>query len=179
MSTQEIINIGTLPNDGEGDPLRVAFGKINNNFSNLFSTFVNTSSSYTVGNTANQVIFETAANTFSMGQMYIYTADATTEESQTIQLFAQLNQAGDDVKFTGYGSTFFGNALSTYDIAVEGGNVQVLANPLTEDTLFHFIGSQNLWIGANVEGLLMGIDGYVDSVMSTENDLNVSTEQSA
>ena len=29
---QEIINIGTLPNDGEGDPLRVAFGKINNNF---------------------------------------------------------------------------------------------------------------------------------------------------
>jgi hypothetical protein len=177
MATQEIINIGTLPNDGEGDPLRVAFGKINNNFSNLFSTFINTSSSYTVGNTANQVIFETAANAFSMGQMYIYTADAATEESQTIQLFAQLNQVGDDVKFTGYGSTFFGNALSSYDMAVVGGNVQVLANPLTEDTLFHFIGSQNLWVGANIEGLLMGIDGYVDSVMSTENDLNVSTEQ--
>ena len=35
MATQEIINIGTLPNDGEGDPLRVAFAKINNNFSNL------------------------------------------------------------------------------------------------------------------------------------------------
>ncbi len=29
MATQEIINIGTLPNDGEGDPLRVAFAKIN------------------------------------------------------------------------------------------------------------------------------------------------------
>ena len=177
MATQEIINIGALPNDGEGDPLRVAFGKINNNFSNLFSTFVNTSSSYTVGNTSNQVIFETPANTFTMGQMYIYSADATTEESQTIQLFAQLNQVGDDVKFTGYGSTFFGNALSTYDMTVAGGNVQILANPLTSDTLFHFIGSQNLWVGANVEGLLIGIDGYVDSVISTENDLNVETEQ--
>jgi hypothetical protein len=33
---QEIINIGTLPNDGSGDPLRVAFGKINNNFGELY-----------------------------------------------------------------------------------------------------------------------------------------------
>jgi hypothetical protein len=178
MSTQEIINIGTLPNDGEGDPLRVAFGKINNNFSNLYSTFVNTSSSYTVGNTAGQVIFETPANTFTMGQFYIYSADAITEESQTIQLFAQLNQTGDDVKFSGYGSTFFGNSLSSYDMAVVGGNVQVLADPLTSDTLFHFIGSQNMWIGANIAGLFIGIDGYVDSVVSTENDFNVETEQS-
>jgi hypothetical protein len=179
MATQEIINIGTLPNDGEGDPLRVAFAKINNNFSNLFSTFVNTSDSYSVGNTAGQVIFETPANTFTMGQMFIYTADATTEESQTIQLFAQINQAGDDVKFTGYGSTFFGNALSTYDMTLAGGNVQILANPLTTDTLFHFIGSQNMWMGANVMGLFIGIDGYVDSIMTTENDLIVQTEQAA
>jgi hypothetical protein len=177
MSTQEIINIGTMPNDGEGDPLRVAFGKINNNFSNLFSTFVNTSSSYTVGNTASQIIFETPANTFTMGQLYIYTADAATEESQTIQLFAQLNQTGDDVKFSGYGSTFFGNALSRYDMTVVGGNVQVLADPLTSDTLFHFIGSQNMWVGANIAGLSLQLDGYVDSVVSTENNLDVETEQ--
>lgn len=179
MATQEIINIGTLPNDGEGDPLRVAFAKINNNFSNLFSTFVNTSSSYTVGNAAGQLIFETPANTFTMGEIFIYTADAATEESQTIQLFAQINQTGDDVKFTGYGSTFFGNALSRYDMAVVGGNVQVFADPLTDDTLFHFIGSQNMWMGANVMGLFIGIDGYVDSVMSTENDMIVQTEQAA
>jgi len=34
---QEIINIGTLPNDGTGDPLRVAYGKINTNFDQLFA----------------------------------------------------------------------------------------------------------------------------------------------
>ena len=33
---QEIINIGTVANDGEGDPLRVAFQKINNNFTQLY-----------------------------------------------------------------------------------------------------------------------------------------------
>jgi hypothetical protein len=36
-ATYEIINVGVLPNDGLGDPLRVAFGKINNNFANLKS----------------------------------------------------------------------------------------------------------------------------------------------
>lgn len=35
--TQQIINVGTLPNDGEGDPLRVAFQKINENFTQVFS----------------------------------------------------------------------------------------------------------------------------------------------
>ena len=34
---QEIINTGALPNDGNGDPLRVAFTKINNNFFELYS----------------------------------------------------------------------------------------------------------------------------------------------
>lgn len=34
--TQQIINIGALPNDGTGDPLRVAYDKINNNFDQLF-----------------------------------------------------------------------------------------------------------------------------------------------
>jgi len=29
---QEIINIGTTPNDGTGDPLRTAFTKVNENF---------------------------------------------------------------------------------------------------------------------------------------------------
>lgn len=177
MATQEIINIGTLPNDGEGDPLRVAFAKINNNFSNLFPTSINTSSSYTTGTTPGQLIFETDANTFTMGQLYMYAADVDGTNSQSMQLNAQINQAADDAKFSAVGTSVFGNALTTYSMQVSGGNVQLLANPLIDATIFHFIGSQILWIGANVSGLLMGLDGYVDSVMSTENDLNIETEQ--
>lgn len=37
--SQQIINIGALPNDGTGDPIRVAYGKINNNFTELYSGF--------------------------------------------------------------------------------------------------------------------------------------------
>jgi hypothetical protein len=177
MATQEIINIGTLPNDGEGDPLRVAFGKINNNFANLFPTGISTSSSYSTGDTPGQLIFETDANTFTMGQLYMYAADAEGNSSQSMQLNAQINQDLDDAKFSAVGTSVFGNALTTYSMQVSDGNVQLLANPLVDATIFHFIGSQILWIGANVPGLLLGIDGYVDSVISTENDLNVSTEQ--
>ena len=35
---QQIINVGTAPNDGLGDPLRTAFTKTNDNFSQLFAT---------------------------------------------------------------------------------------------------------------------------------------------
>ena len=178
MATQEIINIGTLPNDGEGDPLRVAFGKINNNFSNLFATFVNTATSYSEGNTPGQLIFETPANTFTMGQMLIYSADPAANSSQTINLFAQINQTDDDVKFSGSGSTFFGNAVTSYDMVVADGNVQVLVNPLVDVPLFHFIGSQNLWIGPNIAGIPIELDGYVaNSTMSTEIEQTVTTEQ--
>ena len=34
---QEIINVGTAPNDGLGDPIRTAYIKCNNNFGELFS----------------------------------------------------------------------------------------------------------------------------------------------
>lgn len=34
---QEIINIGAAPNDGLGDPIREAFAKCNNNFTELYN----------------------------------------------------------------------------------------------------------------------------------------------
>jgi len=35
--SQQVINIGTLPGDGSGDPLRVSFNKINQNFAELYA----------------------------------------------------------------------------------------------------------------------------------------------
>lgn len=34
---QQVINIGTSANDGSGDPLRTAFDKVNDNFSELYA----------------------------------------------------------------------------------------------------------------------------------------------
>ena len=180
LYTQEVINIGAQPNDGAGDPLRVAFDKVNNNYANLFQTFVNSTVAYSLGNTAGQVIFETPANTFTQGQFYVKSLNGGTANSQSIQLFAQINNDLDDVKFTGYGSTFFGNAISRYDMIVEptSGNVQILVNPLTSDNLTHFVASQIMWAGPNVAGMFLGADGYVDTGLSSETDIPLTTEQS-
>lgn len=177
MASQEFIDVGSAPNDGQGDPLRTAFEKVNNNFATLFSTFVNTSQSYTVGSTANQVIFETPASTFTLGEMTIYSVDTVTEDTQSIQLLAQQNFSGNAVTFSGYGYNYYGNSVATYNMDLSGGNVRILATPLNSNTMFHFIGSQNLWIGANIPGLNLQLDGYVvDSVLTTEDNFILTTE---
>jgi len=35
--TQQIINVGSVPNDGQGTPLRTAFQYINDNFTELYT----------------------------------------------------------------------------------------------------------------------------------------------
>jgi hypothetical protein len=173
----EIVNIGTLPNDGEGDPLRVAFAKINNNFAKLANTSFATSSQYSVGDTPNQVIFETPKSAFTQGLFQIRSWDPGTPNSQDIMLQAQITNSLDDVKFTAYGTSFNGNAVCRYDMDVFNNNVRILVNPLANVILNHFISSQVTFIGEYEEGIPLGLDGYVDGfVMSTEDNLTVTTE---
>lgn len=51
----EIINIGTAPNDGTGDPLRTAFSKTNANFAYQINCVSVSSSSYSTSNATNYV----------------------------------------------------------------------------------------------------------------------------
>ncbi len=39
---QEVINVGSAPNDGTGDPIRTAYIKCNNNFGELYSRYQET-----------------------------------------------------------------------------------------------------------------------------------------
>ena len=174
--SQEYINIGATPNDGLGDPLRVAFGKINNNFSNLFFTTVNTSNTYTSGVTAGQVIYEYPANRFTQGMFQIRSSDPGTPNSQDITLSAQLTNNNEAVKFTGYAMTFAGTALTKYNMDVNNGNVRILANPIANAYILHFIASQVTFIGDPIPGVDIGLNGYVDSVMGTEDNVIVTTE---
>ena len=178
MSTQEIINIGATPNDGAGDPLRVAFQKVNNNFSNLFNTATFTSNIYSVGNTPGQVIFSTPANAFTTGSFQIRSNDSGTNDSQLVTISAQINNSNNSIKFVAYGTTFFGNAITTYDMSITAGNVLLKVNPLTTNPLFHFVSSQILYMGNNIPGIPIELDGfYPGTLLETQNDLDISTEE--
>lgn len=172
---QQYIAIGTTPNDGQGDPLRVAFQKINNNFSNLFFTTTNTTTSYTVG-TGDQIIFETLANSFTQGEFQIRSSDSEGANSQSILISSQIKNSGLGVRWTGYGTTFEGDALTRYDMDIVAGNVVIYAKPIANTVLLHFIASTVTYQGSTLPGLDLQLDGYVDSLLETQNNLNIATE---
>jgi hypothetical protein len=74
---KQIIGIGSVPNDGNGDPLRTAFSKVNDNFNEMYSSF-DMSGKLTVGNsTVNSSVSNTSG--FRTGNStFITVANSTT-----------------------------------------------------------------------------------------------------
>ena len=176
--SQEYINIGETPNDGNGDPLRVAFGKINNNFSNLFFTTTTTSTAYTSGNAQSQVILEIPITQFYQGEFQIRSSDSGTPDMQNITLSASITNNLAGVRFSGHSTLFQGNAICRYDMDVSAGNVRILINPLLDIGIEHFISAFVTYPDqVVVSGIEIALDGYANGyLMGTENDLILTTE---
>lgn len=177
--SQEIINIGTSPNDGAGDPLRVAFQKINNNFLQLFSSGFLSYQYTTFDNTADQVIFEVPANLFTQGTFQINSANPDTNDSQNITITASIQNDGTDIKWSGHNTLFVNDhVVSGYDVIVEpdSGNVQILVSPSVDAILNHFISAQ-VEVSNFTLGTPIGLNGYpAGDVLGTENSLVITTE---
>lgn len=73
--SKQIINLGIRANDGKGDSLRVAFGKTNNNFTELYNTVAYNSNTSNTYYETNQELAQNAynkANTASLGDILFY-----------------------------------------------------------------------------------------------------------
>ena len=68
---QQIINVGTAPNDGLGDPIRTSFTKCNTNFSELYSRVQDTPPSDPTGSTGDSAGMIAYDNTY----FYVCVAD--------------------------------------------------------------------------------------------------------
>jgi hypothetical protein len=174
--TQQIINIGAQANDGEGDPLRTAFAKINNNFTQLFSTGFFTSNAYSYGDTAEQVIFESPVETFTQGIIQINSNDTSTTDTQNITLNVSVINDGSGLKWNGHNTLFNGNALTGYEMDIYESNVRILVNPLIDTDIFHFISAQITWTGVPVPGLNLLVDGTANTTIDTEAEFIIQTE---
>lgn len=173
---QEIINIGTSPNDGSGDPLRVAFAKVNNNFTQLFSTGWFTTESVTIGNTQ-QEIFSQPVGYFTQAVFQINSIQANSTNSQNITITAAINGDSTDVKYSGHGTLFFGNAVTTFSMGISANNVILYANPLTSDQVNHCITYQITYCPPDAFAQLIAYDGYPEgSVMATQAEQAITTE---
>ena len=174
--TQEIIDVGAQPNDGQGDPLRTAFQKINNNFTQLFSAGFFTSSAYSTGLAADQVIFTAPIESFTQGIFQINSNDTTSTDTENITLNVSVVNDGSDLKWSGHSTLFFGNVLTEYDMDIFDSTVRILVNPLANTTIFHFISAQITWTGVPVPGLAIQVDGSINTDLDTENNFNLETE---
>ena len=174
---QEIINIGAQANDGEGDPLRTAFTKVNNNFSQLFSTAYNSYEIVTYGNTA-QEIFSISANAFTQGTFQINSVDANTSDSQNITITAAIKDDQTGVKYTGHSTLLNGNAITQYSMIVADGNVILLVNPFITGQMINFINYQVTYNNV-VLGMSLALNQSPTNVLGTEYLQPITTQQAS
>jgi len=172
---QEIINIGAQANDGEGDPLRTAFTKVNNNFTQLFSTAYNTAEIITYGNLA-QEIFSISANAFTQGTFQINSVDPDTLDSQNITISAAIKANGAGVTYSGHSTLFNGNAITQYSMVVADGNVILLVNPFITGQMVNFINYQVTYNNV-VPGMSLALNQSPSNVLGTEYLQPITTQQ--
>lgn len=174
--SQEIINIGTLPNDGEGDPLRVAFQKINNNFTQLFSTGFLAYEATTFSDVPDQVIFEVPATSVTQATFQINSANPATNDSQNITINATVQNDFSDVKWVGHSTIFINDPVTRYDVVINtiSGNFELRVSPLVDTTINHFISAQ-VEVASFAVGIPLSIE-QGDEILTTENGFIITTE---
>ena len=171
----QLVNVGGLPNDGEGDPLRVAFQKINNNFVYMQQTSTNIVSAVTISDTPNQVIWTYPADEFTQALIQIKSYREDNNDSQNALIGAQIYNDLSDVQFTVYGITNVGNWLTQYDMDVSAGNVRLIVNPLQDEAIQHFIAYQVTFAGDLGVGMSLIAEGGA-ALITEYGNVAITTE---
>lgn len=173
MANQIIIDIGAVANDGTGDPLRTAFGYVNNNFSNIWATGVANSNISFSGNKilttntngnlvlapngigkvqSNVDIVPNANNTLSLGSL--------TRQWNTV--YAQnLDVSGD---------TTFNNLTVNGNLTVDGDIIQI-GNLVTDAKTIQLANTAGTANAANGSGVTVGANDNIATLLynSTSN----------
>jgi hypothetical protein len=173
MANQIIIDIGAVANDGTGDPLRTAFGYVNNNFSNVWASGVANSNIQFNGNRilttntngnlvlapngigkvqANVDIVPNANNTLSLGSL--------TRQWNTVYA-RNLEVAGD---------TTFNNLTVNGNLTVDGDIIQI-GNLVTDAKTIQLANTASTANAANGSGITVGANDNIATLLysSTSN----------
>jgi len=166
---QQIINIGSVPNDGTGDPIRTAMTKTNNNFSEFYSVFspsvstnnVTVANNLVVTNSVNSaslnVVNQVNTNTFyavTSANVGTYFSVNSTSASKTVN----ATFSGALTSFTG-ANTYIQNKLQIGNAA--GYNFGATA-------LIEIDASQNTYVQAVVQNANSGTNASGDLVITND-----------
>ena len=201
---QQIINVGTAPNDGLGDPLRTAFTKTNNNFTQLFATagitgIANGTSNVQIplanGNVtissagAPNVLIVTGTGVYSTGTLNAtglatlsnLSVTGTTVSTGTIQSLADVTAVnlGASANITAAGYLFGDGGYLSNITAVSNLSVTLIANGSTSMSIDSSGGNGIVSVGGVANVAIFRTTGeYVTGVLSVSGNVtggNVNT----
>jgi hypothetical protein len=151
--TQQYIQVGTAPNDGLGDPIRTAFIKSNDNFSQLYARAQVAPPPTLIGSIGDQ------AGWYAYDSSYFYYCFANYNGSSII--WAQITQIGNISVPT------IQNGNSNVAINGAGSNVTISVNGVTDVAVFSTI-------GANITGYLAVSGNITSGNISVTDNINTS-----
>lgn len=133
----DIVDIGSLPNDGTGDPLRVAFDKINTNFialAELAPNGPNGSFQFRNGNyylgTAN-VVYDSATNIVNLGANIVPLSNANVSLGSNLNKIDKLYLKEDSLRLGGVSVKEIGTTLTFPITALPTQNASIVVNNIT------------------------------------------------
>lgn len=139
--TRQLINTGIIPNDGQGDSLRTAGGKLNNNFEELYTALGN-GTTLTVVN--NNLITATGANKIT----FLYNTLAELPDAGTYHgMFAHVH--GENASYYAHAGAWVKLADANKSIGMFS-DVDLTATPTNGQALVYDSGSQT-WKPGDVQ----------------------------
>jgi hypothetical protein len=163
--TQQIINIGAAPNDGQGTPLRTSFQYCDENFTELYNRAQTTTPLTLVGSPGD------VQGMYAYDSTYFYYCFADYDGSSII--WAEITNTGN------VAATQILNGTSSIVIASPGANATVSINGTSNVAVFNSGGANitgNLTTTGNVTGTyFLGDGSQLTGIPSSYTNSNVST----
>lgn len=149
--TSANIDIGELPNDGSGDPLRVAFDKINNNFEELALLTPGGPTGAIQFKDANALpagtanfVYDSSNNLVSFGADFIPTTDAEIDIGTSAKRLGNLWLANTSLKLGNISLNESGNTISFPITVYPSSKASIAVNDITADGNLTVNGTLNL-----------------------------------
>lgn len=153
---QEIINIGASPNDGTGDPIRDAFSKVKNNFSEMYTSFIangaitagNSTVNTVISNTGGLVVSNSATSTVANLDIIKIgnTTANSTVNSTVISVFGNTTLGAASINTT---AVTVGNSTTNATIAQGVVSVNAATVSSSLNATAFFLGNSTVSVSAN------------------------------
>ena len=184
MSQPIVINIGAIPNDGTGDPLRTAFNDVNLNFANVFA-------SGPVG--SNIQIANNIVSTLNTNGNLVLSPNGIGIVQSNVSIVPNLTNVRNLGSATQRWATVYGQYLNISsgttiagDLSVAGnltvsGNIIEMGNIVTDSLTIQLGNTVSNSAGADGAGITVGASDNIATILynSTDNEWNTNIGISA